>query len=137
MLLGMPLPQQELAFVPMQLRLQPALPGPFADLQRLVQMGQALFNLPCDLTCAGQQGSVMGHPLLRSGGAVSDRSAAQKRYPLCHIAIFDLDPPAIYRSLRAPVRKSMLSRERDQLGSPLIQGYVVSGEPKRNCAERQ
>jgi len=34
---GMPLPQQQLAFVPVQLRLEPAFPCSFDDLQRIVQ----------------------------------------------------------------------------------------------------
>src|ERR1700732_4769012 len=35
--LGMPLPQEQLAFVPVQLRCEPALPRPFDNLQRIVQ----------------------------------------------------------------------------------------------------
>jgi hypothetical protein len=47
----MPLPQQQLAFVPIQLRCEPALPCPFDDLQRIVRQGYRLFNLPRDLIC--------------------------------------------------------------------------------------
>ena len=63
----------------------------------------------------------MGHPRLRPGGAVSGRTAAQERYPLDHIAILDLDPPAIDRSLRTPVGETLLGRHRNQLVCPLIQ----------------
>jgi hypothetical protein len=35
--LGMPLPQQQLAFVPVELRCEPAFPCPFDDLQGIVQ----------------------------------------------------------------------------------------------------
>jgi hypothetical protein len=36
-----------------------------------------------------QEGSIQGHILLRSGGAVSGQTAPQKRHPLHHITIFD------------------------------------------------
>ena len=55
----------------------------------------------------------MGHPQLRPGGAVSGRTAAQERYPLRHIAIFDLDPAAIDRSHRTPEGKTLLGRHRN------------------------
>src|SRR5271155_3460529 len=99
----MSLPQQQPAFMPVELRRRPALPCPFNDLQGIVQEGQSLFNLPCDLTCPGQEGGIMGHPRLRSSGAVSDRTTAQQRYRLRHIAVLDLGPAAIDRSVRAPV----------------------------------
>src|SRR5260370_37094212 len=47
---------QQLAFVPIELRLQPAPPCPFDDLQSIVQQGQTLVNLPCDLTWAHREG---------------------------------------------------------------------------------
>src|SRR5260370_41884012 len=40
------LPVVRPAFVPIELRLQPALACPFDDLQRIVQHGQTLINLP-------------------------------------------------------------------------------------------
>ena len=49
--LGMPLPQQQLAFVPIQLRCEPAFACPFDDLQCIVQQGQTFFDFPRDLTC--------------------------------------------------------------------------------------
>ena len=57
--LEIPLPQQQLAFVPVQLRCEPALPGPFDDAQRIVQQGQTLLNLPRDLTYCGPEGRIM------------------------------------------------------------------------------
>src|SRR5262249_31281781 len=69
--LGMPLPKEQLALVPVQLCREPALPCSFDDLQSLVQQGQTLFNLPCNLTCPGQEGDMMGHPQLRPSTAVS------------------------------------------------------------------
>jgi hypothetical protein len=133
--LGMPLPQQQLAFVPVQLCLQRAFPGPFDDLQRIVQQGHALFNLPPDLPCPGQETGIVWHPHLQPGGAVSRRTAAQDRYPLCHIAILDLDPPVIDRPLRTPVRETLLSRDRNQLVRPPIQGYVISDQRKQDAVE--
>jgi hypothetical protein len=79
----------------------------------------------------------MGHPQLRPGGAVSGRTGAQETYPLRHIAIFDLDPAAIDRSLRTPERETLLGRHRNQLVYPPIQGCVVSDETKRHGADRQ
>jgi hypothetical protein len=48
---GIPLPQQHLAFVPVQLRCKPALHCPFDDLQSLVQLGHGLLDFPCNLIC--------------------------------------------------------------------------------------
>ena len=48
--LGTPLPQQQLAFEPIQLRREPAHPCPFSKLQSFVQQGQRLFDLPCNFT---------------------------------------------------------------------------------------
>ena len=48
--LGMSLPQQQLAFLSIQLRCKPTLPCPFRDPQSVVQQGRGLFNLQCDLT---------------------------------------------------------------------------------------
>src|SRR5258707_923358 len=47
--LGSLLPQQQLAFVPIQLRREPSLPDGFGDLQRIICEGQGLFDLPCGL----------------------------------------------------------------------------------------
>src|SRR5438132_986995 len=47
--LGMPLPQQQLAFVPVQLRCELALACSFDDPQPIVQQAQTLFSLTCDL----------------------------------------------------------------------------------------
>jgi hypothetical protein len=94
-------------------------------------------NLSCDLTCPGQEGKILGHPRKRSSGAVSLRTAAQERYPLYHIAILHLDPPATDRSLRMPAGETLLGRHRNQLACPLIQGHVVSAEQKQQGAERQ
>src|SRR6266851_2619011 len=79
----------------------------------------------------------MGHPHLRPGGAVSRRTAAQKRYPLGHVAIFDLDPPAIDGSLRTPVGETLLGRHRKQLVYPLAEDCVISVERKQPAAECQ
>ncbi len=96
----MSLPQQQLAFVPIQLCCEPALPCPFDDLQRLVQLGQGLFNLPCDLTRPGEEGEAneASTTLPRWRGKAAE-PLRKKRYPLRHIAILDLDPAAIDRSL--------------------------------------
>src|SRR6185295_11948378 len=73
----------------------------------------------------------------RPGGAVSGRTAAQERYPFGPVTIFDRDPPAIDRSLRAPEGETLLGRDRSQLVCPLIQGYAVSDERKQPGADRQ
>src|SRR6516165_1806180 len=49
--LGMPLPQQQLALVPAELGGEPARPCSFNDPRRVLQQGQALFNLTRDLEC--------------------------------------------------------------------------------------
>jgi hypothetical protein len=133
----MPLPQQQLAFVPVQLRREPALPCSFTDLQSIVQQRQALFNFPCDLTCRGEESDIMGHKHLRPGGAVSRRTATQERHSLRHITILDLDPPAKDRSLRTPEGETLLGRHRNQLVCPLIQRCVVSDEREQNSADCQ
>src|SRR6202047_4459604 len=56
--LGMPLPQQQLAFVPIKLGGEPALSCPFGYLQSLVQQGHGLFGSPCHLTCPSQEGDM-------------------------------------------------------------------------------
>jgi hypothetical protein len=48
--LSMSLPQQQLAFVPIELGAQPALPCRFRALQSLINPAQGLINLPRDLT---------------------------------------------------------------------------------------
>src|SRR6516165_11037662 len=97
--IGMTLPQQQLALVSIQLGCEPALPRPFDNMQGIVEEGRGLFNLPCNLACPGQEGDMMGHPRLRSGGAVSCRTDPQQRYSLRHITTFDSDPSAIDGSL--------------------------------------
>ena len=80
---------------------------------------------------------MIGHPYPCPGGAVSGRTAAQERYTLGHIAILDLDPPAIDRSHRTPEGETLLGRHRNQLVCPLIQGCVVSDEQKHRGAVHQ
>src|SRR5216683_1900375 len=80
---------------------------------------------------------MMGHPQLRPGGAVSRRTAAQERYSLCYIAILDLDPAAIDRSLRTPVSETLLGRHPDRLVRPLIQGRILAEKRKQPGADRQ
>ena len=79
----------------------------------------------------------MGHPHLRSGGAVSGRTASQERYPFRYIANFELGPPAIDCPLRAPHGKTLLGRHLNQLACPLIQGCVISNNRKQSDADRQ
>src|SRR6516162_11207033 len=79
----------------------------------------------------------MGHPRLRPGGAKGRRSAAQERYPLHHVAIFGLDPPAISRSQRTPVMETLRDSHCDQLFCPLIQGCTVADERKQPAADIQ
>src|SRR6516162_3232408 len=126
--IGLPLTQQQLAFVPVELRRQPALPCPFDDLQGIVQQGQGLVNLPCDLTCPGQEGVNKGHPQLRPGGAESSRTTAQDRYPSGHIAIFDRDPAAIDRSDRTVLGETLFGRHRNQLVYPPAEDCAISVE---------
>jgi hypothetical protein len=75
--LGMPLPQQRLAFVPIELGREPAQPCPFDDLQSIVQLDHGLFYLPCGLVCPGEEGDKIKQPRPRPGGAVSDQTAAR------------------------------------------------------------
>ena len=79
----------------------------------------------------------MGHQLLRPGGAERFPTAAQERYPRSYIAIFDLAPTAIDRSLRAVVGETLLGRQCNQLVHPPGGDRIVSGERKREGAERQ
>ena len=79
----------------------------------------------------------MGHKCLRPGGPVSARTAAEERYPLRHLTIFDLGPPAIDGSLPAPVRETLLGRDRNELACPLIQGSKVADEQKQPDADGQ
>jgi hypothetical protein len=74
----------------------------------------------------------MGQHRLRPGGAESGQTAAQKRYPLRHIAILDLDPPAIDRAPRTLEGKTILGRHRNELVCPLIQDCVVSDQAKQS-----
>src|SRR2546423_1391111 len=79
----------------------------------------------------------MGHKCLRPGDAVSARTAAEEGYALCHLTIFDLGPPEIDRPLPAPVGKTLLGRDRNELSCPLIQGSKVADEQKQPNADRQ
>jgi len=66
------LPQQQLAFVPVQFGREPALPCPFDDLQGIVvQQGHGLFDLPRDLACPSKQSGKLGHKYFRTNGAES------------------------------------------------------------------
>ena len=76
----------------------------------------------------------MGHPRLRPGRAVSAQTAAQERYPFRRIAIFDLNPPAMNRSLRTKARETLLGCNRNQLVRSLIQSCFVSDERKQPAA---
>jgi hypothetical protein len=70
----------------------------------------------------------MGHQQLGPIGAISRQTAAQKRYPLRHIAVPGLDPAAIDRSERTPLRESLLGRHRNQLVYPIIQISVTADD---------
>src|SRR5271170_5459744 len=127
----MPLPQQQPAFVPVQLCCKPALSCSFHHLQSVVKLGQGLSNLPRSLTCHGKEGYVIGHPRLRPGGTISGQTAAQDSHSLPHIAIPDLDPPEIDHSRCVVQREPLLCRHRNQLVCPLLQGCVFSGEQEQ------
>src|SRR6516225_10004309 len=86
--LGMPLPQQQLASVPIQLRREPPFSCPIHHLQPLVQQAQGLFNLPCDRTCAGQESAEFGHPCLGLGGAESAFKPCRSRDIPCATSSF-------------------------------------------------
>ena len=120
------MPQQQLTFVPVQLRREPPLARPLHDLQCLVQQSHSLFNLPGHLTCPGQEGDIMGHKHFCPGGAVSGGTVAQERRPLRHITIFDRDPAAKDRSLGVPKREALLGDDRNQLVYALTQGCIFS-----------
>ena len=79
-------------------------------LDMAVQLHQGLFSLARKFTCPGQKRGMIRKPHLRTGGAVSGRTAAQERYPRHHIAIFDLHPPAIDRSQRTPEGATLFGR---------------------------
>src|SRR6478752_84096 len=106
----MPFSQEQSAFLPVKLRCEPALPGPFGELQGIVQQDQTLFDLRRDLTCRGLEGDIVRYEQLRPTGAISGQTASQQRHSLRQIAIFDLDPAAIDRSLRLPVRETLRGR---------------------------
>ena len=75
--IAFPACSQQLAFVPVELRREPALPRPLDDLQCLIQYGQAFFNLPRDLTCAGQAPSWSSSAFASLRPAVSKPSVNQ------------------------------------------------------------
>src|SRR5215472_8176141 len=79
--LGMPLPQQQLAFVPIYLCEQLAAPRSARNSESVVLLGIGLLELPRFLVCFSQQYKKIGHPELRPGSAVSGRASLQKRYP--------------------------------------------------------
>jgi hypothetical protein len=111
---------QQLAFVSVQLRLEPALSCPLDDLQGLVQQKGCFFKFARDLTCHCQAGDVMGRPQLRPSRAVSAQTTAQERYALHHITTLSLAPPEIDGSLCTPPRKTLLRSNRNQLLRALI-----------------
>ena len=79
---------------------------------------------------------MIGHPQLRPGGAVSAQTAAQERYPLRHIAILDLAPPAIEGSLRTPNDGKPCSVvTATSWSAHSSKDYVVSDERKQNSAK--
>src|SRR5262249_30994843 len=136
--LGISLPQQQLPFVPVQLRFVPACPRPLYDLQCIFQQGRRFFSLPRDFVRPRQKGALIGRPRLGPCGAVAGRTAAQKRYPISHITILYLDPSPIDRSLRTPEGESLLTGDRTHpLYYPLAEDCVVSGEREQRGAERQ
>src|SRR5215470_2516242 len=67
--LGIPLPQHQLALVPIQFRYKPALPDSCGDLQGVVEQRESLLDLSCDLACPSQQGGMIGYARFRTGGA--------------------------------------------------------------------
>jgi len=128
--LGMPLVQQQLAFAPIQLSREPAFTRDCYHLQSLVQFADGLCDLSCDLARAGQKGESQGRPHLCPGGAIGDRAAAQKRYSLPNIPIFDLGPPPINHSQRTPVRKAVLGCHCNQFLCSLSQRRSVADQRK-------
>src|SRR5262245_30751944 len=116
----MPLPHQQLAFVSVQLRLEPALSCPLDDLQGLAQQKGCFFKFARDLTCHRQAGDVMGRPQLRPSGAVSAQTTAQERYALHQITTLGLAPSEIDGSLCTPPREALLRSNRNQLLRALI-----------------
>jgi len=135
--LGTALPQEQLAFVPVQLRFEPALPCPCGDLRGIVQQGQALFNLPCNLTCPGQESDKIGNPCLRPGGAERAQTLPQERYPFYNMGVFGLDPAAADRSQCTPEGKALLGCYRNQLVCRFIQSWTLSDERKHCGAVMQ
>jgi len=106
--LGMPLPKQQLAIVPVQLPVHPARPCSFDDLQSIVKQGERFLNLPCSRACPRQEGDIIRNQTLCSGGAVSVQTAAQERHSLDDITIFHLDPTAIDRPGCTPECETLL-----------------------------
>src|SRR6516162_6170081 len=100
-------------------------------------MRQRFLSLPCSLACCCQEGSMIGHPLLRTGGAIGGQTAAQKRNPLHQIPFFDFYPATIDPSERLLLRETLLGRERSYLFCPLFEGGVVSDERKNPSADIQ
>src|SRR6516165_7942708 len=135
--LGTALPQEQLAFVAVQLRFEPALPCPIHHLQCLVQQGQALFNLPCNLTCPGQERDKIGNPCLRSGGAERAQTVPQERYPFYNTRVFGLGPAAGDRSQCTPEGKALLGCYRNQLVCRFTQSWTLSDERKHCGAVMQ
>ena len=60
--LRMPLPQEQLAFVPVQLRHKQTFPCPFNDLQSFVDQAQGPSNLPCDRICPTEEREMIRCP---------------------------------------------------------------------------
>src|SRR6516164_6805719 len=135
--LAMPLPEQQLAFVPVQLGCKPTFPCSPADLQSLVQQGQCFVILPRDLACPSQQGDKIGQPRLLTGRPVSRQAASELRHPLRHRTIFDLGP-ATKNCARCSVEgNAVLGGHRNQFVHPLLQGRVTSDKSQRIGADPQ
>ena len=77
------------------------------------------------------------HVSLRPSRAVSSRTAAQKTQSLHHIAVSELDPPVIDRSLCTPMGETLRCGYRCELVHPLSKDGVVSKERKHSGANRQ
>ena len=101
-----------------------------AILDGILHQGQALFNLPCNLTCPGQERDKIGNPCLRSGGAERAQTVPQERYALYHMGVFGLGPAAADRSQCTVEGKALLGCYRNQLVCRFTQSWTVSDERK-------
>src|SRR5215831_17796866 len=108
--LNIPLPSQQPTLLAGQLSREPALPSPFDGQQSIIQQDQTLIDLAHDLTGRGEEPDVIRHIQFRPGFAVRRRTAAQQRYPLGQITIFEPCPPAKDRSQCTPLGETLLAR---------------------------